>query len=156
MRKLFAVIKREYLQRVRTKFFIVATILGPLMLALFTIVPVYIANIPVGGSTRLAVIDLSGKLYPGLHEALTNDEDETAQDNANSAGAAVNANQQERMRRSPQISSQRFEAELVSLNGRTLEEVKRALNDRVRANELDGYVIIPANILADGKAEFYG
>ena len=156
MRKLFAVIKREYLQRVRTKFFIVATILGPLMLALFTIVPVYIASINVGGSTRLAVIDLSGKLYPGLHEALTNDEDETAQDNANSAGAAVNSNQQERMRRSPQMNSQRFEAELVSLNGRTLEEVKRELNDRVRANALDGYVIIPADILAEGKAEFYG
>ena len=156
MRKLFAVIKREYLQRVRTKFFIVATILGPLMLALFTIVPVYIASINVGGSTRLAVIDLSGKLYPGFHEALTNDEDETAQDNANSAGAAMNSNQQERMRRNPQVSGQRFEAELVSLNGRTLEEVKRELNDRVRANELDGYVIIPADILADGKAEFYG
>src|SRR5437660_2075698 len=156
MRKLFAVIKREYLQRVRTKFFIVATILGPLMLALFTIVPVYIANIPVGGSTRLAVIDVSGKLYPGFHEALTNDEDETAQDNANSAGAAMNSNQQERMRRSSQMNSQRFEAELVSLNGRTLEEVKRELNDRVRANALDGYVIIPADILAEGKAEFYG
>ena len=156
MRKLFAVIKREYLQRVRTKFFIVATILGPLMLALFTIVPVYIASINVGGSTRLAVIDLSGKLYPGFHEALTNDEDETAQENANSAGAAVNSNQQERMRRSSQMNSQRFEADLVSLNGRSLEEVKRELNDRVRANALDGYVIIPADILAEGKAEFYG
>ena len=156
MSKLLAVIKREYLQRVRTKFFIIATILGPVMLALFTIVPVYIANIPVGGATRLAVIDQSGKLYPAFHEALANEEEEGAGDNANSAGAAMNSNQQERMRRSPQATGQRFEAELVSLNGRSLEEVKRELNDRVRASDLDGYVIIPADILGDGKAEFYG
>jgi ABC-2 type transport system permease protein len=156
MRKFFAVIKREYLQRVRTKFFIVATILGPLMLALFTVVPMYIANMNVGGTTRLAVIDQSGKLYSAFHDALTNEEEDNPEDNTNSAGAAMNSNRQERMRRSSQMGSQRFESELVSLNGRSLEEVKRELNDRVRANDLDGYVILPADILADGKAEFYG
>ena len=36
MNKLWAVIKREYLQRVRTKFFVIMTILGPLMLFAFT------------------------------------------------------------------------------------------------------------------------
>ena len=39
MKKFFAVIKREYLQRVRTRFFVVTTLVGPLMLALFGIVP---------------------------------------------------------------------------------------------------------------------
>jgi ABC-2 type transport system permease protein len=156
MRKFLAVIKREYLQRVRTKFFVVATVMGPVMLALFTIVPVYIANINVGGATRLAVIDQSGKLYESFRNALTNPNDESESDNSNAAGAATRSNQQEQMRRNQQIGSQRFETELVSLNGRSLEQVKRELNDRVRTNELDGYVIIPADILADGKAEFFG
>ncbi len=39
MKKLFAIIKREYLQRVRTKFFVIMTVLGPLMLVVFTVVP---------------------------------------------------------------------------------------------------------------------
>ena len=39
MKKLFAVIKREYIQRVRTKFFVIATILGPVLMAAFTVVP---------------------------------------------------------------------------------------------------------------------
>jgi ABC-type Na+ efflux pump permease subunit len=30
MKKFFAVVKREYVQRVRSRFFVVATILGPL------------------------------------------------------------------------------------------------------------------------------
>src|SRR2546423_784703 len=110
MTKLFAVIKREYLQRVRTRFFIVATILGPLMLALFTIVPVYIAGRNFGGATRLAVVDQSGKLYSAFHEALTNEDDENGQDNANATATAMNANQQERMRRSPETTSQTFES----------------------------------------------
>ncbi|HEV8140695.1 MAG TPA: hypothetical protein VGP81_13040, partial [Pyrinomonadaceae bacterium] len=154
MKKFFAVIKREYLQRVRTKFFLIATVMGPVMLALFTVLPVYIANMNVGGATRLAVVDQSGKIFDSFRNALTNGNEEV--ENYNSPGAAMNSNREEQMRRSSQIGGQRFEAELIGLGGRSLEDVKRELNDRVRANELDGYVIIPPDILGNGKAEFYG
>ena len=33
MKKFLAVVKREYVQRVRTKFFVIATILGPVLMA---------------------------------------------------------------------------------------------------------------------------
>ncbi len=59
MRKLLAVIKREYIQRVRTKFFVVMTVLGPVMMLLFTVVPSYLAGIKAGGPTRIAVVDES-------------------------------------------------------------------------------------------------
>ena len=36
------------------------------------------------------------------------------------------------------------------------EEVKRELNDRVRRKELDGYVVIPPDVLTGKKAEYYG
>lgn len=154
MRKFFAVIKREYLQRVRTKFFIVATVLGPLMMALVTVVPVYIAGINVGDATRLAVIDQTGQIYDRFREALGAAEDE---DDANSnSGAAANSNQQDRAQRTSELNDARFEVEQVTLDGRSLEEVKRQLNERVRRSDLDGYVVIPPDILAAGKAEFYG
>ena len=63
MKKLFAVIKREYIQRVRTKFFVVATILGPVLLAGFTVVPALMFNIKAGGPTRLGIVDQTGKMY---------------------------------------------------------------------------------------------
>jgi ABC-2 type transport system permease protein len=150
MKKLFAVIKREYLQRVRTRFFIVATVMGPLVLGLFGILPVYIANLNSGAVTRLAVIDQSGKLYDAFQNALTTEETE----NLDSTRESTGSNRQ--MQRDAQFGSQRFQSELVSLNGRTLEQAKRDLNERVRANELDGYVIIPPDILVNGKPEFYG
>ena len=88
MRKFFAVIKREYLQRVRTKFFIVATVLGPVLLALFTVVPVYIASINVGNATRLAVIDQTGKIYDRFREALAYTEDDDDVDSNSNSGAS--------------------------------------------------------------------
>ena len=43
MGKTFVVFKREYLERVRSKWFIVATILGPVFLGLITVLPIALA-----------------------------------------------------------------------------------------------------------------
>ena len=44
MRKIWLIIKREYLVRVRKKSFIVMTVVGPLLMALLLIAPTYLAN----------------------------------------------------------------------------------------------------------------
>ena len=44
MHKIWLIIKREYLVRVRKKSFIVMTILGPLLMAALMIIPIYLAN----------------------------------------------------------------------------------------------------------------
>src|SRR6185503_4422942 len=111
MRKFFAVIKREYLQRVRSRFFVIATVLGPVMLALFTIVPVYVSGIHVGGPTRLAVVDQTGgKVYERFREVLTRDRDDHDDDDdeGEPAGPATptNSNQQQTMQRLAQSGQQ--------------------------------------------------
>jgi ABC-2 type transport system permease protein len=153
MKKFFAIIKREYVQRVRSRFFIVATIAGPLMLVLFTVVPVYIAKMQIGGAIRLAVIDQSGKLYERFSEALAQPRDE---EDENEDSGALAARDREQKGRKQDLGDARFTVEKVSLDGHSLDEIKRQLNDRVKQNELDGYVVIPPDILSDGKAQFYG
>ena len=44
MRKIWLIIKREYLVRVRKKAFLIMTIIGPLLMAALMIVPAYLAN----------------------------------------------------------------------------------------------------------------
>ena len=44
MGKLIAVIKREYFERVRSKWFVVATVFGPLMMAVMAVLPAYLAT----------------------------------------------------------------------------------------------------------------
>ena len=53
MDKLLAIIKREYIQRVRSRMFLVWTILGPLMLVFFSVVPAMVFGIKAGEPTRL-------------------------------------------------------------------------------------------------------
>src|SRR5437016_6660937 len=157
MIKFLAVIKREYVQRVRTKFFVVATILGPMIMASFVALPMLLASIQTGGPTRLAVIDESGKVYERFRDALNRPRGEDEEQSAKfSSAQAVNANQQDRMKQTAQASEPGFAVEQFSLDGKSINQARVQLGERVRKSELDGYVVIPKNVLADGKAEFYG
>ncbi len=156
MKKFLAVVKREYIQRVRTKFFVVATILGPVIMASFVVLPMLLASIRTGGPTRLAVVDESGKVYERFRDALNRPRGEDEEQPAKvSPSQAVNANQQDRMKQTAQDSEPGFTVEQFSLDGRSIDQARAQLGERVRKSELDGYVVIPKNILADGKAEFY-
>ena len=59
MRKIYLIILREYLTRVRKKSFIVMTILGPLLFAALMIMPAYIGKMEDKDIKTIAVIDSS-------------------------------------------------------------------------------------------------
>jgi ABC-2 type transport system permease protein len=44
MRKIWVVIRREFVEKVRTKWFIISTVLGPVMMAAFIVVPMQMAE----------------------------------------------------------------------------------------------------------------
>jgi len=63
MNKIFTIIKREYLSRVKKKTFIIMTIIGPLLMAALMIVPVYIANMS-DSIYEIAIVDDTRLFYP--------------------------------------------------------------------------------------------
>ena len=73
MRKFFAVVKREYVQRVRSRMFMLMTVLGPVMVSLFGVAPALVLSIRAGGPVRIAVVDQTGKLYQRVYESVMND-----------------------------------------------------------------------------------
>ena len=60
--RIFAVIRREYLERVRTKAFWISTLVVPFFLGAVMILPAYLAA-RGGGEFTVAVIDLSGRFF---------------------------------------------------------------------------------------------
>ncbi len=60
MNKIFLIIQREYLVRVRKKSFIITTILVPLLLVLIMIAPIFLSNLK-SGSQHIAIVDQSGE-----------------------------------------------------------------------------------------------
>ena len=71
-RNVWAVIRREYLQRVRSKWFIFGTVGGPLLMAGLVIAPGWLAARDARGEREIAVVDATGVLFerlaPGLEE----------------------------------------------------------------------------------------
>ncbi|HEX9148993.1 MAG TPA: hypothetical protein VF958_07520, partial [Thermoanaerobaculia bacterium] len=72
--KIFAVIRREYLERVRTKAFWIATFLVPIFFLGYMAVQ-FAAIKKTSGERKVAVVDTTGRLAPALAAELAARED---------------------------------------------------------------------------------
>lgn len=157
MKKFFAVIKREYIQRVRTKFFVISTVLGPLMIAMFTILPALMFGIRAGGPTRLAIVDQTGKMYARV--ALEINSSRALQDEQSPEGErqlpVTNSDPSQRARQVGRQLPNYYTVEQVTANNRSINDIKKELDDRVQTKHLDGYVVLPADLLQNGQPEYH-
>lgn len=158
MKKFMAVVKREYVQRVRSKMFVVITVLGPLMMVLFTVVPALMSQIKAGGPTRLVIVDESGKVYQRVRASILTERGESRETATREQATeeALKSNGVERVKDAGNAMEQNYEVEQVTLDGRSLEEVKAQLQERVRRHEVDAFLILSPDILQGGQAELYG
>jgi ABC-2 type transport system permease protein len=126
MNKLWIIFKREYLSRVKTKGFIIGTILTPLLIVLLTIGPGFLMTLKSEKVKHLSVVDLSGIIYDELVAAL---------DDTTSTGARL------------------YDLTKVSASIDNLDDIKTNLTRAVEKNTIDGYFIIPPDIV-DKKSAF--
>jgi ABC-2 type transport system permease protein len=156
MRKFFAIVKREYFQRLRSRMFVLITVLGPVMISLFGIAPALVMRIKAGGPMKIAVVDQTAKLYQGVYKSVMDNtvQAKSGQDQINAGVPGRNAS--ERFQQVGEQAEGRFEIQEIRLDGRPLNEVKKELDGRVLVKELDGYLVLPADLLKDGKAQYFG
>jgi ABC-2 type transport system permease protein len=159
MSKLGAIIRREYLTKVRTKFFVIMTILGPVMLAVFTVLPAFLFTVN-SGDTRIAIVDQTegAKLYEPIRSALLSQERDEGNNARPNVAESVRENPKQRMEKAGKAMNGSFRVEQAKLEGRSLDEVRHELNARIGRNELEGYLVIPPDILSnsDSKTAYYG
>lgn len=126
MRKILSVIKREYIQIVRTKGFIIGTILGPVIMAALIIVPVVVQFVSVDQQERIGVVDMSREVFPELDKKL----DQTLKN-----------------------GSRRYLLEEYR-PAAGVDALKEELNRKVLDKTLNAYIFIPENISQGGEAEY--
>jgi ABC-2 type transport system permease protein len=124
---MWTALRREYLSRVKTKGFIIGTILFPAFLAVMFVVPVLMVRLKSDKPKQIAVVDQTGEIMDSLRVALS-DTNETGERLYN----------------------------LLPHEAPDLAAAKTALSATVEAGGLDGYLVIPATIYDQGVAEYYG
>ncbi len=76
MDRLLAVVRREYMETVKTKAFAVSTVLVPLLMGGLMFLPALLAHSKPDEPTRLAVVDRTGRLFAELDRELATDPNE--------------------------------------------------------------------------------
>lgn len=149
MNKMFAVMKREYLQSVRKKTFIIMTILFPFLMAGLMVLPGLMMSKGMG-TKRIAVLDGTGKLEPAFARPNAPEEGEEKLDARKEARKALSG----RNRRT--LPSQ-IQVEYVSQPGAS-EATARPYLERISRKDdapdkLEGVFIIPTTALTDPEAK---
>jgi ABC-2 type transport system permease protein len=119
MRDTFVVAKRDFLERVRSKWFVVMTILWPVLMIAMIVVPALIAG-RSGHGAKVEVLDKSGKLGAELVKELE---------------------------KPPTL----WHVHLAPVD--TTED---QLRKRIQEKDINGFLVVPADVLKDGEPIYYG
>ena len=130
--KLWAVIRREFLERAQTRAFIIGCLLGPVFIAGVIFLPAYLTlrNVRVAAASSLVIIDATGA---GLGERLR-------ASLAPATPAAANANN--------------IEVRVTAPNG--IAEAESLATKAVVAKTVDGYVVLDQSTLRGQRARYAG
>jgi ABC-2 type transport system permease protein len=137
MNKIGIVIKREYFTRVRSKAFIIGTVLSPLLMLGLIVLP-SLLTAKSGGERRITVLDQSGDA--GLFEGIKNRLD--------SSSASFDNKRQ--------FGNMRFRLQRVIVApADDVNEIAKAYKDTVKKNSDEAYLILKPGILENTPPEYY-
>lgn len=119
LRKIRLIIKREYLTRVKTKAFVISTVIVPLLGVGFFLMIFYLVNRQPAHTYRLAIVDDSGILIPAVVQALSH-----------------------------QLSNGQSEFTITKTVDRSEanEAAQEDLRSRINSGSLDAYLLIPRDL----------
>jgi ABC-2 type transport system permease protein len=126
MSRMMTVMRREYLERVRSRAFLVSTFLGPVLVVAVMIGPTLLMARQRGKPLQVSIVDATGTLSAPVERAL--------------AGKRV-------------ADAARFT--VVPLRAADPEEGKRAARAGVVEGRLDGFLYLGADALSTSQAEYY-
>ncbi|HEX7613718.1 MAG TPA: ABC transporter permease [Thermoanaerobaculia bacterium] len=159
--KLLAIIKREYLQQVRTKAFWIATFLIPSLGLGLIFIQVALSRTLVAKG-RIGVVDLSGRLYEPLvaeYKARPTDEepdkarkDEKAEKTTAKIDEKTVAEKMSESRNT-KITTQ-LDLFKVDATPETLAAVRKTLNADVQKERIKAYIVLTPKTLETGAAEW--
>jgi ABC-2 type transport system permease protein len=154
LNRILAVIRREYLERVKTKAFWISTLLVPVFLGAVMIIPAWLAA-RGGGTFTVAVLDFTGRFAEPIRVEL----DERLGRQASVAAEALEETGVMHGEQAEAIGEMTEESilqvELVTLEaGGDPEAARERGKQGISDGEFDGLLVLPATLPDEGQAEY--
>ena len=155
--KLFVIIRREYLQQVRTKAFWIATFLIPSLGLGLIFIQVALSRTLVAKG-RIGVVDLSGRLYEPLvaeYRARPMDDEAEKPKKKEEAGSAKvdEKTVTDKVSGGAKVTTQ-LDLFKVDATPETLAAVRKQLNLDVQKERIKAYIVLTPKTLETGAAEW--
>ena len=125
MKKILTVVRKEYLERVRAKSFLIGTLLGPALMSMFVVLPILLADKGGDVARTVGVIDPSGLYFDSLTEALADDGEEN------------------------------LSLQLIESPSGSTDEALADLKESILDESIHSGILISADFLDSGRATFY-
>ena len=122
--------KRECVARVKTKGFVIGTLLAPVLLFAMMFAPMLFMRAGNEGERTIAVVDLTRRLLPAMEQYVS-------EQKKDARGRLL----------------YRLEPEAVGAAG--LDSIKNRLNRRVRQGRIDAFLVIPEDVFESNRFDLY-
>ncbi|MEK6321660.1 MAG: ABC transporter permease [Acidobacteriota bacterium] len=142
MKKVWVIIKREYIVRVRTRSFVIGTIISPLLLLGLIILPGFLAERGSGGNRQVTVLDQSGD--PALFGAL--------KERVETRGSRSNSDGDDGFGRATQFVLTR---QIVPPDQNPNDLIKRQSNGEGEKGSEKSYLILVPGVLDNDPPEYH-
>jgi ABC-2 type transport system permease protein len=142
------IIKREYLERVRQRSFLVLTLLLPAIMAGAILIPTKLSSMKSDKTQRVVVVTSTPQFGELVRQQLVG----SAKPEAIKAGATKDADN-DKDADDDDKSSRNY---AIELDSNTSEAERTALRDRVTAGDIDGYLWLSDDAIAARKVKYYG
>ncbi|MEW6211209.1 MAG: ABC transporter permease [Acidobacteriota bacterium] len=140
MNKVWVIIKREYMVRVKTRAFLIGTILSPVLLLALVLLPGFLAT-RGGGQRRVTVINQTGDA--GLFDSIKAKMEERSDEIPTSGDQAA-------------LRATEFTlTHVVAPAAQSIQELAERYAAEVRRDSSQTFVILPANALDGGAPQYY-
>jgi ABC-2 type transport system permease protein len=141
MRNTWLIVRREYLERVRTRSFIVLTLLLPAIIAAAFILPAKVATMKSGGPRRLVVVTSSPQFGEVVREQLlSNDRGDDEEDTSNDG-------------RAPLAQDLNY---IIEVDSNPTEAERAALQEKLSSGAIDGFLWLSDDAIAQRKITYSG
>jgi ABC-2 type transport system permease protein len=137
---------REYVERVRTKAFMIITVLGPLIFIALFIGPAYFMA-RTNKAQRLAIVDLDGRIGPLVEKRLM--EKPVAPDPKEELKKASSGT-----RKNPYVEDT-YMIKLVPVAPGQEAAVRASLSGQIKSKDLDAYLWLDKDVVTSGKGDYY-